>query len=95
MSSKKDFEELSRVSYVLANNRESPTTEEINTGCLQRIARSTEAMAINYQKLINSRNWYKEQYEHSKEYNYTLEKRISALKGHLTRLKNKIEADKV
>lgn len=48
------------------------TTENIRTGCLQRIATATEAMASNHVKLIEERDRYKRYYEESREHNKTL-----------------------
>lgn len=64
------------------------TLEQINTGCLQRIADSTELMARNYNAILQDlgtyKRWYKEQLDEIE----TLNRRISSLKGVITKLKN-------
>lgn len=63
------------------------TIEHINAGSLQRIADSTEVIARNYNELIRERDNYKNWYNMSSEKVHQLEKRISALRGVITRMK--------
>lgn len=78
--------EASRQNYTATN-----TTEDINSGCLQRIADATEKMALNYDKLISDRDWYKNLYN-NREYTRRLEKQNSAYKGVITKLKKKLNS---
>lgn len=67
----------------------SNTVEEINSGCLQRIADATEKMAMNYTTLLNERDRYYKWYMEQQEVKEKLYRRISALKGVITRMKKK------
>lgn len=60
---------------------------EINAGSLQRIADATEKMASNYTSLQNSLDNYKRWYGDEQKENESLRRRISALKGVITKLK--------
>ncbi len=66
---------------------DKPNTEQLTLGCLQRIADATELMAKQYQSLINDRDYYKKMYDEIFERNKKLERGISALKGHIKRIK--------
>lgn len=63
------------------------TVEDINSGCLQRIADATEKMASNYTALQNDRDMYKRWYNQHREEKEGLYRKISALKGVITKLK--------
>ena len=63
------------------------TVEEINSGCLQRIADATEKMASNYTSLQNDRDLYKRWYEEERAYKNKLHNRIRSLKGVITKIK--------
>lgn len=66
-----------------------PTTERIDSGSLQRIADACELMAKDRSKLIsdleNAERWKKQYYERWEK----AERKISALKGVITKLKKK------
>jgi hypothetical protein len=79
-----NFKESSRINFSSAN-----TIEHIQTGCLQRIADATELMASNYTQLQNDRDNYKRWYYDERELSAKLYRRISALQGTITRIKNK------
>lgn len=71
---------------------QTPTESEIQLGCLQRIADATELMAKDREKLIrdydymrNNRDAYRTRYE-------TEAHRNRALKGVITKLKNKLKS---
>lgn len=61
--------------------------EDINAGSLQRIADATEKMAGNFIALQNDRDMYKRWYEETGKEKTKLYRRISALKGVITKLK--------
>lgn len=66
------------------------TAERINLGSLQRIADATEVMAQNYKDLIRERDDYKRWYNQERESTKRLIMSNAALKGHITRWKNRL-----
>lgn len=64
---------------------------EIRTGCMQRIADATELMAKNHQQLITDRDYYKRRYQEQSEYSNRLFRKVSALRGVVTRQKKRID----
>lgn len=62
--------------------------EDIQTGCLQRIATATEKMARSYGNLIEERDRYKWLFENERKFANLLQRRVSALRGTITRMKN-------
>jgi hypothetical protein len=63
---------------------------ELQLGAILRIADATEKMAQNWNELTADRDWWKKRYQ-SMEGSYNKScKSNAALKGHITRLKNKI-----
>lgn len=82
------FKDQSRVSWQPVEDRQV-TNEEINTGCLQRIADATEAMAKNHIKLQYDLDQYKRWYEQERKSNGHMARRIAALQGVITKLKKK------
>jgi hypothetical protein len=67
-----------------------PTKEEIQLGCLQRIADATEQMAKNYVALQNNLAYYQKSYRDETEYRRKLQRRIISLRGVITRQKKKL-----
>ena len=65
------------------------TKEEIQIGCLQRIADGIEAMGKNVVALEADRDWWKRHAKEAVATNQNLRRRIAGLKGVLTRLKAK------
>ena len=63
------------------------TTEEINAGSFQRIADAVEKMSENYIILQDDRDWYKRRCNEKNDTIARLERKISALKGVITKLK--------
>lgn len=90
----KTFREKSRTDY--NNGTDAVSGEDIQIGCLQRIADATELMAKNYTKLQADLDMYKKWYNESDENRWALERKISSLRGVITKLKNKAlqEAEK-
>jgi len=64
------------------------SNENINTGCLQRIAAATEIMASNYQRMEAERDMYKRWYYDSQERHKVLNRKVIAYRGVITKLKN-------
>lgn len=92
----KNYRDISRVNYGLQfEDGESPTKEDLTTGCLLRIADSIEAMAKNYVQLQSDFDWYKSQYREQRNEIERMTKRINSLKGWVTRLKKALLKEKV
>lgn len=75
--------EVSRTNF----NTIDKSIESVNAGSLQRIADATELMAKNYLSLQNTLEWYKKAYNNNTKDLAAAHKRISALKGVITKLK--------
>lgn len=71
-----------------------PGREQIQIGCLQRIATATEAMAINHQRLIDENQWLSKSRKTYRDECESLKRRLAALKGANTKLRKKLEAQK-
>ena len=84
----KNLKQVSKGNYDLSHDG-NPKLEEVNTSCLMRIADATELMAQNYNKLLAEREQYKNWHKQECAANAILIKRVSALKGIITRMKNK------
>ena len=65
------------------------TFEEVQLGCLQRIASATELMAKNHDVLVRQRDWYKRSSEDLALRNDQLKRQLAAARGQVTRLRNK------
>jgi len=68
-----------------------PGHQAMQTGCMQRIADATEAMAKGYVHLQNDRDWYKKMHAESLEKRTKLERSITAYKSNMTRKINRIK----
>lgn len=64
--------------------------EQINTGAILRIADATEKMAGNYTALQNKYESEKERAERYREYWHKEQRRVTALKGVITKLRKKL-----
>jgi hypothetical protein len=82
-----DYRAMSRMGFNQTPDQYS--NDNINTGCLQRIADATEKMAYNYTQMQKDLEWYKNAYKQSGQSYAKLEKRNAALKGVITKLKKK------
>lgn len=83
----KSLKEQSRIDYEIPAGHKTASCEQINTGCLQRIADATELMASNYISLQRDLETYKRWYKEQRESNNRMARRISALQGVITRMK--------
>jgi len=63
------------------------TAIEIQTGCVQRIADATEAMANNYVQLLADMEYYKKEAKWARECSDQRDRQISALRGVITKMK--------
>jgi hypothetical protein len=82
------FKKESRKDWVAADGAK-PDNEQLRLGCLQRIADATEKMAESYDRMRDSRDWYKSLHESARKREDKLERRIRSLKGVITRMKSK------
>jgi hypothetical protein len=78
----------SRTDYTI--DSEKTTLEQLNTGAILRIADATEAMAKNHVQLQSERDrlqrWYNEENQKAKK----LERSNAALRGQITKLRNRL-----
>lgn len=72
-----------------SNDPDSLTLDQIQTGCMLRIADATELMARRYQDLIDDRDRYKRWYENQQQENAKLVRSNNAYKGIVKKLKKK------
>ncbi len=63
------------------------TLDEINAGSLQRIADATETMAKSYNWMEDDRNWYRDAFREEQDKVCRFKRRVSALRGVITKLK--------
>lgn len=89
----KNFKDWSRENWILADETQGvkPNNEQLQLGCLQRIADATEIMAKDYRELIEERNRYERWYREERGRREALERSIRTYKANYTRLKNKFE----
>jgi len=85
----KDFRDESRLKWG-ADIEENQTLdpEAIKLGAILRIADATELMAKNYERLQGDLELYKKWYARDQQQKDHLRRRISALQGVITRMKN-------
>lgn len=69
-----------------------PTTEEINSGSLQRIADATEKMAASYDNIRNDRDYWLKRSGEQEQSEQHLVRQLNALRGVITKLKRRISA---
>jgi acyl-CoA reductase-like NAD-dependent aldehyde dehydrogenase len=79
-----NFRESSRGNW---NSRD--TIEEINAGSMQRIADAAEKMAANYDELRRALESAKKSRDYWRSVADQRQRRINALRGHITRLRKK------
>lgn len=90
---KKNFKEWSKDNWFRSDDA-LPTNEQLQIGCLQRIADATEATAKNYNNLLMDKERFERWYHEERAKREKLERGIIAHKANYTRLKNKLEAMK-
>ena len=69
------------------------TFEEIQTGCLQRIATATELMAQNHHRLTADRDMYLRWAEDRQQTINRLRRSNNALRGYMKRMKSKANSE--
>lgn len=60
---------------------------DLQTGCLMRIADATEKMASNYVRMENDLKWHRDRAEEREAIITRLTRSNNALRGHLNRIK--------
>ena len=81
------YKEGSKQNY--GTKEDNLNAEQIQLGCMMRIADASELMAKNYLRLETDLQWYKKLFnEHLTEIK-RLRKQIAAYKGEITKLKKK------
>lgn len=88
----RSFKEDSRQPWGYDGDKRTSTLEEVNTGCLQRIADATEVMAKNYLQMQSDLNYYKKRSEDLQKRVESRDNTIKSLKGHITRLKKQVQS---
>ena len=73
----------------------NPNREDIQLGCLLRIADATEAMAKRHTELISQRDYFERLARDRADTIETLRRQRAALRGSITRMKRSREADHV
>jgi len=92
MSDFKAYKEQSR-SQNWGTNREGLTENQIKLGCMLRIADATEAIATEHNRLIEENKQLKESRKYYLDQCNELYKTRTALKGQVTKLKNKLDKE--
>lgn len=88
----KGYREESRANW--GQEGDAPLTlDQIKVGALLRIADATEKMAKRHTDLIAERDDYERRWKRAAERAAELERSNTALKGHVTRLRNKLATD--
>lgn len=86
MQNKKLYKAESKKEWYTTGNI---STEQLQLGAIMRIADATEKIAQNYSSLIEERDRYKRWYNEGSEERRRLERRISSLKGVITKIKKR------
>lgn len=79
-----NYKDLSRENYGISDN-DTPTFEQVQLGCLQRIANASEAIAKKYVQMEVNLTWYKNKYKENVEEIKLLKNRIRGIKARITR----------
>jgi septal ring factor EnvC (AmiA/AmiB activator) len=84
------LKEASKVNWCVKvqNAGDYPGDNNLQLGCLMRIADATEMMAKRYTEMQDNLDWYKKKYAEHREEIKRMERQIAAYKGHIRRLKN-------
>lgn len=89
----KSFKEQSKLNWL--SRSDLPISEEqLQIGCLQRIADATEVIAKNYNQLLEEVEKYRRWYLDERERREALERSLRTHKGKYTRVKNELESMK-
>jgi porphobilinogen deaminase len=83
------FRNASKQDYRRAE-AERPTHEQINLGCMQRIADATELMAKDRSDLVKENKWLASSRKHFRDDCEFLRRQVAAQKGLVTKLKKQL-----
>jgi len=87
---KRHLKEATRdLDYVCDSLAGTLTVNEIQTGCLMRIADAAELMAKDHQRAINDRDMYKRWYQDERARHTLTQRSNAALRGVITKMKKK------
>jgi hypothetical protein len=86
----KSYKDESRANWGRETNQNALTRDEIQHGAILRIADATEAMAKNHVQLQAERDRLQRWYDQERDRAAKLERSNAALRGQITRLKNRI-----
>lgn len=86
MAEQKFFKEQSKREWFTT---QPVTNDDIQTGCLMRIADATELMAKNYVQMQNEMNNYKRWFKEEQEISQHLRKSNAALRGVINKMKKR------
>lgn len=89
MTSFKNFREESRSKNWGVNQDGNMTNEQLQLGCMLRIADATESMAQNYTQMERDLKYYKERCDAKEKAIQSLNNSIRSMKGVITKLKKK------
>ena len=90
----KSWKDASRTSWHRSAGNESGSDipdNQLQIGCLQRIADATELMARNWSQLKDERDRYERWYTEQKSRSDLSERRRAALRGVITRLQRRMQ----
>ena len=87
----KSYRQKSRANWG-RNTTQALTLDEVQLGAILRIADAAEAMAKNHVQLQSERDHYKQCCDQEQERVAKLERSNAALRGQITRLKNRINS---
>ncbi len=87
----KSYRDESRVNYgKTISDGDTLLRQDLEFGCMLRIADATEAMAKNHIALMEDRDRYKLWYDEKRKQLARRDATIRSLRGHITRLKRKL-----
>lgn len=72
---------------------DKPTTEQLQLGCLQRIAAATESMAKHNDQLVRERDGARADRDYWQDEAERMTRRLNAMKGQVTKLRRKLETE--
>lgn len=83
----KSYREESKTNWGTNDQPAGLTIEQIQTGCLLRIADASELMARNYLQLQSDLNMYKRWHKEEVDKNSKLQRQVNAYRGIVKKLK--------
>lgn len=87
MSNTKNYREVSRFNFGKLSDGESVSIEELQIGCMQRIADASELMSKNYLQMQSDMDWFRRKLQQERDDNKRMARRIAAYQGIIKKLK--------